>query len=227
MEKPRIHADSLERPLIRNETVIEAPVDQRTITRRYTDEAIDFITANQERPFFLYLPHSMPHVPLYVPDDMYDPDPQKAYQQVTAHIDAEVGRIIATIRDLNLAKNTIIIYTSDNGPWLKYRHHGGSGGPLRDGKMSTFEGGHRVPFIAWGPGRIPAGTTSGSLLTTMDLLPTIAAFTNSSLPSDLQIDGHSAASLLQENPTQVVRNEFLYYNKDGTLEGIRQVTGNS
>ncbi|MDA1230176.1 MAG: sulfatase-like hydrolase/transferase, partial [Planctomycetota bacterium] len=107
-------------PLFRNEEIIELPVDQRTITRRYTDQAVEFITANKDQPFFLYLPHSMPHIPLYVPDDAYDSNPQNAYKCVIEHIDAEVGRVASVVRDLGLSEKTYIIYTSDNGPWLQF-----------------------------------------------------------------------------------------------------------
>ncbi len=103
-------------PLIENEEIIELPVNQRTITRRYTDKAIEFITANKDTPFFLYLPHSMPHIPLFVPEDAYDPDPGNAYKAVIEHIDAETGRLVKTVEDLGLAENTYVIFTSDNGP---------------------------------------------------------------------------------------------------------------
>lgn len=210
-------------PLIENETIIELPVDQRTITRRYTDRAIDFIKTNKEKPFFLYLPHSMPHIPLYVPDDFYDPDPKKAYIRVIEHIDAEVGRLMETIRDLDLEKNTIVVFTSDNGPWLSYKHHGGSAGPLRDGKMTTFEGGQRVPCVMWAPGRIPAGTACDQLVSTLDILPTIAVLTDTQLPGDRIIDGLDVSSLLTDNEPISPRNEFLYYAAwSGEVEGIRQ-----
>ncbi|MCU0229547.1 MAG: sulfatase-like hydrolase/transferase [Bryobacterales bacterium] len=124
-------------PLMENESIVELPVDQRTITRRCTDRGIAFIKENRKRPFFLYLPYSMPHIPLYVPDDMRDPDPKRAYINTIEHLDKEMGRIFDTLRELELADNTYVIFTTDNGPWLKFAHHGGSAGPLRDGKMST------------------------------------------------------------------------------------------
>ena len=206
-------------PLMRNEEIVEVPVDQRTITRRYTDEAIEFIGMNRDKPFFLYLPHSMPHIPLYVPDDVYDPDPQNAYKCVIEHIDAEVGRLVQTVRDLDLADNTYIIYTSDNGPWLQYKHHGGSATPLRAGKGTTYEGGQRVPCIMWAPGRIPAGTTTDAFTTTLDLLPTVAAITGTQLP-DRKIDGLDISTALKTD--QSPRDEMLYYSPWGNLQGIRQ-----
>ena len=205
--------------MIENEEIVELPVDQRTITRRYTDRAIEFITANKDQPFFLYLPHSMPHIPLYVPEDVYDSDPQNAYKCVIEHIDAEVGRIGDAIRNLGLDKKTYIIYTSDNGPWLRFKNHGGSADPLRDGKGTTFEGGQRVPCVMWGPGRIPAGTSTDAFTSTMDLLPTIAALSGAALPGDNKIDGHDISATFKSNESP--RNELVYYSAQGMLEGIR------
>ena len=144
-------------PLMADTEIVELPVDQRTITRRYTDKGIAFIEANKDQPFFLYLPHSMPHIPLYVPADVQDPDPKNAYTNTIEHIDAEVGRLMDKIRDLGLSDKTYVIYTTDNGPWLSFQHHGGSADPLRDGKGTTFEGGQRVPCIMWGPGADSGG----------------------------------------------------------------------
>ena len=206
-------------PLFGNEEIIELPVDQRTITRRYTDKAVEFITANKDNPFFLYLPHSMPHIPLYVPEDVYDPDPQNAYTCVIEHIDAEVGRLVQTVRDLGLADNTYIIYTSDNGPWLQFGSHGGSALPLRSGKGTTFEGGQRVPCVMWAPGRIPAGTSTNAFTSTLDLLPTIAALTKSQLPTN-KIDGKDITSTLTSDRSP--RKDLLFYSARGQLQGIRE-----
>ena len=206
-------------PLFGNEEIIELPVDQRTITRRYTDKAVEFITANKDNPFFLYLPHSMPHIPLYVPEDVYDPDPQNAYTCVIEHIDAEVGRLVQTVRDLGLADNTYIIYTSDNGPWLQFGSHGGSALPLRSGKGTTFEGGQRVPCVMWAPGRIPAGTSTNAFTSTLDLLPTIAALTKSQLPTN-KIDGKDITSTLTSDRSP--RKDMLFYSARGQLQGIRE-----
>jgi|GEM_PF-130577 len=231
--KPRVKSDDLWRdqesaiklwntPLIENEKIVELPVDQRTVTRRYTDRAVNFIRKNKDQPFFIYLPHSMPHIPLYVPEDAYDPDPMNAYKCVIEHIDAEVGRIMKTIKELGLAEDTYVIYTSDNGPWLPFKNHGGTAGPLRDGKGSTFEGGQRVPCVMWGPGRIPAGTTCSELMGTIDMLPTIAALTNTKLPGDRKIDGMDASALLLNDKARSPRNEFVHYTSRGAIEGLRQ-----
>lgn len=210
-------------PLMENEKIVELPVDQRTVTRRYTDKSIEFIKTNAkaDKPFFLYLPHSMPHIPLYVPDDVRDADPLNAYTNVIEHIDAEVGRIAKLLRELKLSENTYLIFTTDNGPWLPFKHHGGSAGPLRDGKGSTFEGGQRVPCVMWAPGRIPAGTTCNQLCGTIDLLPTIASLTKTPLPSDKKIDGLDISKLLTTDD-KTPRNEFVYYTSRGDIQGLRQ-----
>lgn len=209
-------------PLMKNEEIIELPVDQRTITRRYTDKAIEFVTANQAKPFFLYLPHSMPHIPLFVPEDAYDPNPANAYKCVIEHIDAEVGRLVQTVRDLGLAENTYLIFTSDNGPWLKFGNHGGSALPLREGKSTTFEGGQRVPCIMWAPGRIPAGSSSDALVSTIDLLPSFAKLADSKLPENgNRIDGLDVSGAITGDVPSA-RDEFIYYSAAGGLDGIRQ-----
>ncbi|MDG1358786.1 MAG: sulfatase [Akkermansiaceae bacterium] len=215
-------------PLIENEKILEHPVDQRTITRRYTNKAIEFIKANSgrelagqtpHRPFFLYLAHSMPHVPLYLPDELYNPDPKRAYISVIEHIDAEVGRILDTLRKEGLDKNTYVIFTSDNGPWLRFEHHAGKAKPLRNGKGSTFEGGMRVPCVTWAPGRIPANSKSSDMASTIDLLPTIASIAGIEPKTKGPIDGLNIADFLHaKSPSP--RTEFLYYTSQ--IQCIRQ-----
>ena len=206
-------------PLMQNQKIIELPVDQRTVTRRYTDKAIEFVTTNKDKPFFLYLPHSMPHIPLYVPDDVYDSDPQNAYKCVIEHIDAEVGRLLKTVRDLGLSEKTYIVYTTDNGPWLQFKNHGGSADPLRSGTGTTFEGGQRVPCVMWAPVRIPARTSTDAFTSTLDLLPTFAALTKTPLPEN-KIDGLDISKTLTSDESP--REELIYYSSKGNLEGIRQ-----
>ena len=208
-------------PLFQDEEIVELPVDQRTVTRRYTQKAIDFVKANREQPFFVYLPHSMPHIPLYVPDDVRDPDPKNAYINTIEHIDTEVGRLLDTLDELKLTGNTYVIYTTDNGPWLPFKHHGGSAGPLRDGKGTTFEGGQRVPCVMRGPD-IPAGTECNELTGTIDVLPTIAALTGTSLPEEKKIDGLDVSDLWLGKSDKSPRNEFVHYTSHGDLEGLRQ-----
>lgn len=207
-------------PLFEDEEIVELPVDQRTITRRCTQKSIDFMKANKNSPFFIYIPHSMPHIPLYVPDEVRDPDPKNAYFNTIEHIDSEVGRILKTLDELKLTEKTYVIYTTDNGPWLSFRHHGGSAGPLRDGKGTTFEGGQRVPCVMRGPG-IPAGTECGDLMGTIDLLPTFASITGQALPKGRKVDGVDATNLLTGKGSPP-RSEFVHYTSRGEVEGIRQ-----
>lgn len=208
-------------PLLRDEKIIEHPVEQRTITRRYTDEALSFIRQSKDasKPFFLYLAHSMPHVPLYLPDALHNPDSSNPYNDVIEHIDAQVGRILDLLTQLKLSRNTLIIYTSDNGPWLRFNHHGGKALPLREGKGTTFEGGMRVPCVVWGPGRIKPGSESDEIISTIDLLPTLSSITGTELNTNGPIDGlDQSKMLLGEGPS--VRHEFLYYTRE--VQAIRQ-----
>lgn len=161
-----------------------------------------------------------------MPDEIRDPNPLNAYTNVIEHIDSEVGRIANLLRELKLAQNTYLIFTTDNGPWLQFKHHGGSAGPLREGKGTTFEGGQRVPCVMWGPGRIPAGTTCDELCGTIDLLPTIASLTEAPLPKENKIDGLDISNLLTGG-TKSPRNEFIYYTSRGDLEGLAKVNTRS
>jgi arylsulfatase A-like enzyme len=208
-------------PLYENEEIVELPVDQRTVTRRYTQRAIDFIRGHRDGPFFVYLPHSMPHIPLSVPDDVRDSDPHHSYTNTIEHVDAEVGRLLDTLDELGLAENTFVIYASDNGPWLSFKHHGGSAGPLRDGKGTTFEGGQRVPCLIRGPG-IPAGTVCDALTGTIDVLPTLVTLTGGELPPDRRIDGLDVSGLWRGEIEASPREAFLYYTSHGEIEGIRE-----
>ena len=219
-KEPETTLTKWQTPLVENETIIEIPVDQRTITRRYTDQAISFVEKNRETPFFLYLAHSMPHIPLYLPEDRYQSNPKNAYTLVIEHIDQEVGRLVQTLESNDLDKNTLIIFTSDNGPWLHYKHHAGSAKPLRDGKSTYYEGGVRVPCIVWSPSQIPAGTSSSQILSTLDLLPTLANLAETNLPENHQCDGYDASDFLL-GKTSSPRKEFIYYSSHGELAGIR------
>jgi len=208
--------------LYRDEKVIESPVNQVTLTDRYTEEAVEFIRENKGRPFFLYLPHTMPHVPLFVSEERYDPDPHKAYKLVIEHIDASVGRILETLDELELAENTLVVYTSDNGPWLSKNHHGGSALPLRAGKGTTYEGGMRVPGIMRWPARIEPGQTCRQVAATIDLLPTIAAIVGEPLPEDRPIDGFDISALLDDPKAASPHDEFGYfYYKNNRPEAVR------
>ena len=208
-------------PLIENEKIIELPVNQRTITRRYTDKAIEFLKENKQKACFVYLAHSMPHIPLYVPEDAYDADPKNAYKCVIEHIDAEVGRLMDYVRSEQLERETIVIFTSDNGPWLSFGSHGGSALPLRAGKGTTFEGGQRVPCVFWAPGKIEEDSQYDDLVSSMDLMPTLAAMARSEIKSEKKIDGIDVSKVLF-NGGESPRNEFVYYSARGNLEGIRR-----
>jgi len=207
--------------LLRNADSVESPVEQTTLTERYTEEAVTFIRENQDRPFLLYLPHTMVHVPLFVSDDRWVEDPREAYRLAVEHVDWSVGEVLDTLDELNLADETLVIYTSDNGPWLSKRHHGGSAGPLRNGKGTTFEGGMRVPGLFRWPGVIPAGTVTDRVAGTVDLLPTLAEIAGADLP-DRTIDGHSILSLLKDPRTESPHDEHgLFYYKKRQVEALR------
>ncbi|MEM9416505.1 MAG: sulfatase [Planctomycetota bacterium] len=209
-------------PLIRNNEVIAWEPDQRLLTRRYTEEAVAFIEQHKDRPFFVYLPHSMPHIPLYASDDFEGESPRGLYGDVIEEIDWSVGQIVAALEAHGLTDNTLVIFTSDNGPWLQYNLEGGSAGLLRGGKGSNWEGGQRVPALVAMPGTIPAGSVCREVVTTMDLLPTIATLTGATL-SDRVIDGHDITPLLTgEDGATSPTDAFLYYTSGGDLAGIRQ-----
>lgn len=200
---------------------IERPVDQRTITQRYTKQAIDFVRRqDREHPFFLYLAHSLPHVPLFRSDDFVGRSRAGIYGDVIEEIDSGVGQILQELRDRELDAQTLVVFTSDNGPWLVFDDHGGSAGPLRNGKGTTFEGGLRVPGIFRMPGTIPAGVVSAQLASTLDILPTFASLSGAELPADLMLDGYDlSATLINQQPSP---RETMFYYRDYRLMAVRQ-----
>ncbi len=201
--------------LMQNEETIEDPVDQTTITKRYTTEALQFIEDNKENPFFIYLPHTMPHVPLHASDDFLGASERGLYGDTVEEIDWSTGRIVEKIKSLGLEENTLIIFTSDNGPWLSKEEDGGSADPFRGGKMSTREGGQRVPCVMWWPGTIPSGTTCDEIATAMDFFPTIANLLSADLPSK-PLDGRDIYSLMTNPETATTpHSAFLYYGGGG------------
>jgi arylsulfatase A len=197
-------------PLMRHEEVIERPADQTTITRRYTEEAVRFIEKNKDRPFFLYLPHTMPHVPLFRSPEFEGVSVRGLYGDVVEEIDWSTGEILETLRRNELDSNTIVWFTSDNGPWLIFNEQGGSAGLLREGKGSTWEGGMRVPGIAWWPGRIPAGTVSLDLAGTMDIFTTSLALAGVPVPADRTIDGVDLSTVLFGSGNGARETMFFY-----------------
>ncbi len=207
-------------PLIEGEEVIELNPDQRNLTTWYTERAVSFIERNKDQPFFLYVPHSMPHVPLFVSDKFDGKSERGLYGDVIMEIDWSVGQILDTLRRLDLSENTLVVFTSDNGPWLSYGDHGGSAGPLREGKGTTFDGGQREPTLAWWPGHIPAGTSTDEPAMTIDLLPTIAALTGASVP-DHPIDGLDISPLLLGDPDARSPHDALYFYWARELQAVR------
>ncbi|MGE0145128.1 MAG: sulfatase [Planctomycetota bacterium] len=211
-------------PLMRDEVVIEWEPDQRLLTRRYTDAALEFLEANRERPFFLYLPHTMPHIPIYASADFAGRSPRGLYGDVIEEIDGSVGEIVAALERLGLRENTLVIFTSDNGPWLQFGLNGGSAGLLRGGKGTNWEGGQRVPFLASWPKMVPRASVLREVTSAMDLLPTIARLCGADLPQK-PIDGRdvSAAWLGSRRITESATSPpFLYYAARGELAGIRR-----
>jgi arylsulfatase A len=210
--------------LYRDKKSIESPVNQVTLTDRYADEAIKFIRASAKKngPFFLQLCHAMPHVPLFVSDERYNEDPRQAYKLTIEHIDATVGRIMKTLDELKIAENTFVVYTSDNGPWLSKKHHGGSALPLRAGKGTTFEGGMREPTVMRWPARIKPGQVCKEVAGTIDLLPTFAAIVGAEMPADRPIDGLDIGALL-DDPAATSPHDATgyYYYKNSRVEAVR------
>lgn len=183
-------------PLRRNEEIIEKTARQDTLTKRYTEEALRFIRENRARPFLVYLPHTFPHVPLFASSDFRGRSARGLYGDVVEELDWSVGQILDALRRDGLAENTLVIFTSDNGPWLTQNLAGGSAGLLREGKGSTWEGGMRVPCIAWWPGRIKSGEVTSALACNLDFFPTCVRLAGAETPRDRTIDGVDLAPIL-------------------------------
>ncbi|MFP4500446.1 MAG: sulfatase [Candidatus Hydrogenedentota bacterium] len=229
MRKPWVQTD-IPLKLYRNNEAIEHPVDQNTLTERYTNEAVKFIQDSGDDPFFLYLAYSMPHLPVRTAERFRGESEAGLYGDVIETIDWSAGRIREVLEEQGLAEDTLLVFTSDNGPWLDLpdrmlqegneRWHGGSPGPLRGAKGTTYEGGMRVPMMAVWPGHIPAGTRNAEVASTMDLLPTFAKVTGAALPDDRTLDGDNILPVMQgeaESP-----HEYFYYFRGARLQGVRQ-----
>lgn len=197
-------------PLFRDTELVEQPADQTTLTKRYTDEAVKFIRQSKEKPFFLYFPHTFPHVPLFASEDHRGKSARGLYGDVVEELDASVGRVLETLRSEKLAEKTLVFFTSDNGPWLIMGLTGGSAGLLRDGKGSTWEGGMREPGIAWGPGIIKPGQVCRDVACTMDLFVTSAKLAGAKVPDDRAIDGKDITPLLTGSGS-VDRGVYCFY----------------
>jgi arylsulfatase A-like enzyme len=204
-------------PLLVDKTVIEAPVDQNTITKRYTEQAVKFITDNKDNPFFIYLPHTMPHNPVHSSEQFQGKSANGDYGDCVEEIDWSTGEILKTLARLNLDEQTLVLFTSDNGAASRW---GGSNKPLSGFKGSTMEGGMRVPCAVRWPGHIAAGSEFDQIASTIDLLPTFAELSSAESPSKSHIDGRSLADVLQGKSTQSPHEAYYYYFRD-TLQAVR------
>lgn len=210
-------------PLMRGNEVIEFPCDQTTVTRRYFQEAAKIVGENKDKPFFIYLANSMPHIPLFASPEFKGKSAGGLYGDTIEEIDAGVGVLMQALRDNGVDRKTLVVLTSDNGPWLVMGPNGGSALPLRNGKGSTFEGGQRVPCVMRWPDVIPAGTTCGELACTMDLLPTVCAMLGREVPAARPVDGRNILELMKGVAGAKSPHEFyLYYSSQGKLSAIRQ-----
>ncbi len=211
-------------PLLSNtDTIQEIKTleDQAKLTGIYTERAVNFIKKHKKEPFFIYLPHSMPHVPIAASVKFKGKSNQGTYGDVLLEIDWSVGEIMKALRENGLDKNTVVIFTSDNGPWLNYGNHAGSTGGLREGKGNSFEGGQRVPCIIRWKGVSPEGVVCNKLTSTIDLLPTIANICGTKLPTK-KIDGVDILPLLKGNMDATPRKYFYYYYRRNNLEAVRR-----
>ncbi|MDD4225259.1 MAG: sulfatase [Mariniphaga sp.] len=210
-------------PLFENDSIINpavTPADQEQFTTDFTLRTVDFIKRNQKQPFFVYLPHPMPHVPLHVSDKFKGKSAQGLYGDVMMEIDWSVGQIIQTLEETGLVGNTLVIFTSDNGPWLNYGNHAGSTAGLREGKGTSFEGGQRIPCLMMWKGVIPESTVCNNLASSIDILPTLASVSGAPLPEN-KIDGVNLLPLLQGNFNVHPRKSFYYYYRQNSLEAVR------
>ena len=202
-------------PLLRNGEVIrEVPEDQSFLTGEYTREALQFIDNHHDEPFFLYLPHSMVHVPLWAGEDFKGRSNNQILGDCIEELDWSVGEVRKKLEEHGIAENTLVFFTSDNGPAR------GSAGPLRGRKGSTYEGGMREPTIAWWPGTVPAGSEYGDITSTMDILPTFASLAGGSVPAD-RTDGHDISAVLQGAVDQPSEYDAFYYYRSYELRAVR------
>jgi arylsulfatase len=193
--------------------------DQSRFTTDYTTRTVNFIKKNKDNPFFLYLAHSMPHVPLAVSDKFKGKSEQGLFGDVMMEIDWSVGEVLKAIRESGIEENTLIILTSDNGPWTNYGNHAGSAAGLREAKATTFDGGNRIPCIMYWKGQVESGRTCNKLASNIDLLPTLAEISNAPLP-ERKIDGVSLLSLIKGKENANPRESFVYYFHKNDLEAV-------
>lgn len=203
-------------PLMRDTECVEFPADQSTITRRFADEGIRFISESveAEKPFFLYLANSMPHTPLFASPEFEGKSERGLYGDVIEEIDHNVGRILDHLKLLDIEENTIVVYTSDNGPWLVKRDYSGSALPLFEGKFTSFEGGCRVPCVIKWPRMIPAGSVCSEIASTIDLYPTLARFAGAALP-EMNLDGRDIGDLWVGGANAKTPHDYLFFAQRG------------
>ncbi|WKN29898.1 sulfatase [Porifericola rhodea] len=207
-------------PLYDNEQVVDTLEDQSMLTTQITERSVQFIQENKENPFFLYVAHPQPHVPLFVSDKFKGKSERGLYGDVIMEIDWSVGQILQALKDNGLDENTLVIFTSDNGPWLSYGEHAGSALPLREGKGTALEGGQREPCIIRYPGQLEAGKVIDVPLMTIDILPTIASVTGAQLPNQ-KIDGKNIWSVLKGETKESPQEAYFFYYKTNELHGVR------
>ncbi len=207
-------------PLFDGDEVVETDPDQKLFTRRFTERAVQFIEKNQKQPFFLYVPHVMPHVPIFASDRFRGRSAKGLYGDVIEEIDWSVGEIVKTVDRLGLAENTLVIFTNDNGPFLSYGSHAGSSGELRGGKLTTFEGGVRVPMVARWPGKVPAGRDCDTPLMSIDLLPTFCNLADAKLPAK-KIDGLDVGPVLLGEADAKANRDGLVFYAGSELQAVR------
>ncbi|HVJ67862.1 MAG TPA: sulfatase-like hydrolase/transferase, partial [Caulifigura sp.] len=208
-------------PLIDGETVIAEDPDQSQFTQQITKRSVDFIQRHKAEPFFLYVAHIMPHVPIFASREFEGRSGTGLYGDVIEELDWSIGQIVKALKESGLTDNTIVVFSSDNGPFLSYGDHAGSAGPFRGGKLTCFEGGVRMPTIVAWPTKIPAGTTSAEVVTAMDLLPTICSKAGGQLPSN-EIDGRDVWPILAGSRGAKSPHEAFYYYADRELHAVRQ-----
>ncbi len=209
-------------PLVQGNDTLELNTDQRKLTALYTERTIDFIKRNKEQPFFVYLPYAMPHVPLHPGEAFAGKSKRGTYGDTVEEIDWSAGIIMKTLKALNLEKNTLVFFTSDNGPWLQKKENGGSAGLLRGGKGSIWEGGMRVPGIAWWPGTVPQGVIETEVAGTMDLYVTALKLAGQPIPNDRSIDGRDIRSLLLSKDKDIEHRPYFFYPPNNNAQAIRK-----
>ncbi len=208
-------------PLFEGDVIVERGPERKAMTRRLTERAVRFIGENADAPFFLYLAHPMPHTPLAVSSAFEGASGRGLYHDVLLELDWSVGEVLGALDRHGLAEDTLVVFASDNGPWLRFGDHAGSAGPLREGKLTTFEGGVRVPAIARWPGSIPAGRVSDEAVGLIDMLPTFAAITGAAPPSPYAPDGANVAAVLRGLPGARNPRETTFFHVYGMLHAVR------